>query len=145
MSKIVVDFGLCESNGVCMGIIPEVFDLDDQDYLHVLTDEVTPDNEERVRESAHPARAARSKSVCMRATSSSGCLRTSSTTSGTEAHPTSWSRATFILSWTSAAAVACHCILSYSATTPNSGQAKSTRHSLPCRSTIGRCCACPRR
>ena len=40
--KIEVDFGLCESNGVCMGIIPEVFDLDDQDYLHVLQDEVTP-------------------------------------------------------------------------------------------------------
>ena len=37
--KIEVDFGLCESNGVCMGIIPEVFDLDDQDYLHVLPDE----------------------------------------------------------------------------------------------------------
>lgn len=49
--KIVVDFGLCESNGVCMGIIPEVFDLDDQDYLHVLTDDVTPDNEQLVRES----------------------------------------------------------------------------------------------
>jgi ferredoxin len=38
MSKVEVDFGLCESNGVCMGIIPEVFDLDDQDYLHVLQD-----------------------------------------------------------------------------------------------------------
>lgn len=48
--KIVVDFGLCESNGVCMGIIPEVFDLDDEDYLHVLTDEVTPENEEQVKE-----------------------------------------------------------------------------------------------
>ena len=23
--KIEVDWGLCESNGVCMGIIPEVF------------------------------------------------------------------------------------------------------------------------
>ncbi|MCF6389482.1 ferredoxin [Mycobacterium sp. MBM] len=34
-----------------MGIIPEVFDLDDQDYLHLLTDEVTPDNEQQVRES----------------------------------------------------------------------------------------------
>ena len=43
--KIEVDFGLCESNGICMGIIPEVFDLDDQDYLHVLQDEVTPENE----------------------------------------------------------------------------------------------------
>jgi ferredoxin len=48
--KIEVDFGLCESNGVCMGIIPEVFDLDDQDFLHVLQDEVTPDNEALVRE-----------------------------------------------------------------------------------------------
>ena len=37
--KIEVDFGLCESNGVCMGIIPEVFDLDDQDYLHILQDD----------------------------------------------------------------------------------------------------------
>jgi ferredoxin len=45
--KIEVDFGLCESNGVCMGIIPEVFDLD---YLHVLQDEVTPENEEQVKE-----------------------------------------------------------------------------------------------
>lgn len=48
--RIEVDFGLCESNGVCMGIIPEVFDLDDQDYLHVLQEEVTPDIETSVRE-----------------------------------------------------------------------------------------------
>ncbi|BBZ29629.1 ferredoxin [Mycolicibacterium madagascariense] len=48
--KIEVDFGLCESNGVCMGIIPEVFDLDDQDYLHVLQEELTPQNEAAVRE-----------------------------------------------------------------------------------------------
>ena len=33
-----------------MGIIPEVFDLDDEDYLHVLTDEVTPENEQQIRE-----------------------------------------------------------------------------------------------
>lgn len=39
--KIHVDLGLCESNGVCMGVIPEVFDLDEEDYLHVLSDEVT--------------------------------------------------------------------------------------------------------
>jgi ferredoxin len=49
--KIEVDFGLCESNGVCMGIIPEVFHLDDQDYLHVLSDEVTPENEQQLKES----------------------------------------------------------------------------------------------
>jgi ferredoxin len=51
MPHYEVDFGLCESNGVCMGIIPEVFDLDDEDYLHVLQDEVTPENEQGVRES----------------------------------------------------------------------------------------------
>ncbi|MBI3217214.1 MAG: ferredoxin [Mycobacterium sp.] len=48
--KIVVDYGLCESNGICMGIIPEVFDLDDNDDLHVLSDEVTPENEQQIRE-----------------------------------------------------------------------------------------------
>ncbi|SBS79338.1 Ferredoxin [uncultured Mycobacterium sp.] len=48
--KIEVDFGLCEANAICVGIIPEVFDLDDQDYLHVLNDDVTPENEEQIRE-----------------------------------------------------------------------------------------------
>jgi ferredoxin len=48
--KIDVDWGLCESNGVCMGIIPEVFQLDDEDMLHVLQPEVTPENEEQVRD-----------------------------------------------------------------------------------------------
>ncbi|CAJ1499601.1 ferredoxin [[Mycobacterium] burgundiense] len=50
VKKVEVDFELCEANGVCMGIIPEVFELDDDDYLHVLTDEVTPENEEQIRE-----------------------------------------------------------------------------------------------
>lgn len=48
--KVVVDFGLCESNGICMGIIPEVFDLDDEDVLHVLSDEVTPETEQQIKE-----------------------------------------------------------------------------------------------
>ncbi|ODQ85388.1 ferredoxin [Mycolicibacterium holsaticum] len=48
--KVVVDFELCEANGICMGIIPEVFDLDDQDYLHVLQDNVTPENEQQIKE-----------------------------------------------------------------------------------------------
>lgn len=34
-----------------MGIIPEVFDLDDEDYLHLLTEELTPVNEQQVMES----------------------------------------------------------------------------------------------
>ncbi|MUL83372.1 MULTISPECIES: ferredoxin [unclassified Mycolicibacterium] len=48
--KVHVDFDLCESNGVCMGIIPEVFELDDQDFLHILQEDVTPENEAQVRE-----------------------------------------------------------------------------------------------
>ena len=48
--KIEVDFGLCEANAICMGIIPEVFDVDDQDYLHVLNDDVTPENEAQIRD-----------------------------------------------------------------------------------------------
>ncbi len=49
--KIEVDFSLCESNGVCVGIIPEVFSLDDNDYLQLSSDEVTPENEEQIEES----------------------------------------------------------------------------------------------
>jgi ferredoxin len=48
--KIEVDFGLCEANAICMAIIPEVFEVDDQDYLNVLNDEVTPENESQIRE-----------------------------------------------------------------------------------------------
>jgi ferredoxin len=48
--KIEVDWGLCESNGVCMGIIPEVFQLEDDDTLTVLQEDVTPENEAKVRD-----------------------------------------------------------------------------------------------
>ena len=34
--KVVVDFDLCEANAVCMGIAPEVFEVADDDVLHVL-------------------------------------------------------------------------------------------------------------
>ena len=46
--KIAVDWGLCESNGVCMGVIPEVFQLGDDDILTVLQEDVTPENEAQV-------------------------------------------------------------------------------------------------
>lgn len=48
--RVEVDWGLCESNGVCMGIIPEVFHLDDDDMLIVLQPEVTPENESLIRD-----------------------------------------------------------------------------------------------
>jgi ferredoxin len=34
--KVVVDFDLCESNAICMGIAPEVFEVRDDNFLYVL-------------------------------------------------------------------------------------------------------------
>jgi ferredoxin len=38
--KISVDRNLCEGNGVCVGMAPDVFDLDYDDYVHVLIDPI---------------------------------------------------------------------------------------------------------
>lgn len=46
--KVKVDFDLCESNALCEAMAPDVFELDDDDYLQVLTDEVTDENRERI-------------------------------------------------------------------------------------------------
>jgi ferredoxin len=48
--KVEVDWDLCESNGVCMGIIPEVFELGADDMLTILQPDVTPENEEQIRD-----------------------------------------------------------------------------------------------
>jgi ferredoxin len=34
--RVVVDRDLCESNGVCEGLAPEVFQIDDDDTLLIL-------------------------------------------------------------------------------------------------------------
>jgi ferredoxin len=34
--RVVVDYDLCESNAICMGIVPEVFEVRDDDFLYVL-------------------------------------------------------------------------------------------------------------
>jgi len=36
--RIVVDYDLCESNAVCMSILPEVFEVRDDDFLYVLNE-----------------------------------------------------------------------------------------------------------
>jgi ferredoxin len=48
--KIKADFELCESNGVCVGMAPDVFDLDDDDYLVILKCEVPSDRREEMRQ-----------------------------------------------------------------------------------------------
>ena len=34
--KVVVDFDRCESNAICMGIAPEVFEVRDDNFLYIL-------------------------------------------------------------------------------------------------------------
>ena len=48
--KLKADFDLCEANALCVAVAPDVFELDDDDYLVLLTDDVTPENEARVRQ-----------------------------------------------------------------------------------------------
>lgn len=47
--KIVIDWDLCESNGLCEAMAPEVFELDDDDYLQVKAEETTPSNIDAVK------------------------------------------------------------------------------------------------
>ena len=39
----------CEANAICCGIAPDVFELDDDDNLHILRAEVPAGEEEKVR------------------------------------------------------------------------------------------------
>lgn len=48
--KIKVDFDLCESNGLCEAMAPDNFELDDDDFLEVLDENVTDQNETQVRQ-----------------------------------------------------------------------------------------------
>jgi len=40
--RVIVDYELCESNALCMGILPQVFEVRDDDFLYVL-DENPPE------------------------------------------------------------------------------------------------------
>ena len=48
--RVVVDLDECEANAVCVSIAPELFDLDDDETLHILIER--PDGEllERARQ-----------------------------------------------------------------------------------------------
>jgi ferredoxin len=52
--KVVVDFDVCESNAICMGVAPEVFEVRDDDFLYVLqetpADDLRPKVEQAVRQ-----------------------------------------------------------------------------------------------
>ena len=48
--KVVVDYDLCASNAVCMGILPEVFEVRDDGYLYVLDEHPPAEYDDRLRE-----------------------------------------------------------------------------------------------
>jgi ferredoxin len=50
--RVRVDDLACEANGVCAGLVPEVFELDDEDVLHIQPD-VPPELADQVRHAVH--------------------------------------------------------------------------------------------
>ncbi len=47
--RVTVDYELCEANGVCAGLAPDVFDVDNEDNLHILLPDVPPQLADAVR------------------------------------------------------------------------------------------------
>jgi ferredoxin len=47
--RVTVDPVGCEANAICTGIAPSVFELDDQDVLHIHGEDVPPELEDAVR------------------------------------------------------------------------------------------------
>jgi len=51
--KVVVDFDVCASNAVCMGIVPEVFEVRDDGFLYVLQENPPGELHDKVRMAAN--------------------------------------------------------------------------------------------
>ena len=50
--RVVVDFNVCESNALCMGVAPEVFEVRDDDFLYVLDENPPEELRAKVEEAA---------------------------------------------------------------------------------------------
>ena len=48
--KVSVDYDLCTSNAVCMGIAPEVFEVRDDGFLYILNENPSPELFDQMRE-----------------------------------------------------------------------------------------------
>ena len=48
--KVVVNFDLCQSNALCMGVAPEVFEVRDDGYLYILNEEPPEELRDKVKE-----------------------------------------------------------------------------------------------
>ncbi|MET0700433.1 MAG: ferredoxin [Mycobacterium sp.] len=49
--RVEVDRDRCEGNAVCVGIAPDLFDLDDDDYAVMKVDEIPTDQEQLAEQS----------------------------------------------------------------------------------------------
>jgi ferredoxin len=45
--RVVVDFDLCQSNAVCQGLAPDIFEVRDDGYLYILNE--TPEESYRAK------------------------------------------------------------------------------------------------
>ena len=48
--RVIVNYDRCESNGLCMALAPEVFEIRDDDVMYLLTAEPSSASEIKVRE-----------------------------------------------------------------------------------------------
>jgi ferredoxin len=48
--KVVVDYDVCSSNAVCMGILPQVFEVRDDGFLYVLDEHPPAELDDKLRE-----------------------------------------------------------------------------------------------
>jgi ferredoxin len=57
MKRIVVDHDLCEANAVCVMVAPDVFQVDEDDKLHLLVEQPPAESLEKVETRFAVARA----------------------------------------------------------------------------------------
>jgi ferredoxin len=46
--RVVVDYDMCESNAICMGVAPQVFEVRDDDNLYILDEHPPEELREKV-------------------------------------------------------------------------------------------------
>lgn len=51
--RVRVDYDLCESNAVCAGLVPQVFEVDDDDNMNILMEQIPANLEAQVRHAVH--------------------------------------------------------------------------------------------
>lgn len=47
--RVEVDRDACEANAVCAGLVPDVFEVDEEDQLHILVGDVPENLADQVR------------------------------------------------------------------------------------------------